>query len=70
MSLPLPTTFASIEPHEYAGFDEPQELTPLVIVEGFLSSTAPFLWGHFEDHLNARRAQLGQGGKRKVIFVS
>ena len=58
------------ENEEYTGIDGPQGLVPLVIVEGFLSSTAPFLWGRFEDHLNAQRVKLRRPGRRKVIFTS
>lgn len=58
------------ETPEYPVVEDPQDLAPLVIVEGFLSSTAPFLWGRFEDHLNAQRARLGRPGRRGVIFTS
>ncbi|KAF8310029.1 alpha/beta-hydrolase [Clavulina sp. PMI_390] len=57
--------FASHDNNHYA-----EDLAPLVIVEGFLSSTAPFLWGKFEDHLNAQREELGLQGRRRVIFAS
>ena len=40
-------------------------LAPLVIVEGFLSSTSTLLWGDFQAHLNARSET-----KRPVIFAS
>ena len=58
------------EPAEYPGIEDPQDLAPLVIVEGFLSSTAPSLWGRFEDHLNAQSAKLGGADRRTVIFTS
>ncbi|KZT36598.1 alpha/beta-hydrolase [Sistotremastrum suecicum HHB10207 ss-3] len=37
---------------------------PLVLVEGFLSSTSQFFWGKFEDHLN--RGSV----RRRIIFAS
>lgn len=36
---------------------------PLVLVEGFLSSTSQFFWGKFEDHLN--RGSV----RRRIIFA-
>ncbi|KAI0346870.1 alpha/beta-hydrolase [Trametopsis cervina] len=46
------------------------ELVPLVIVEGFLSTGAPLLWGNFEEYTNLTVTSDQELPRRRVIFAS
>jgi hypothetical protein len=59
-----------------SSLDYSQEAVPLVIVEGFLCSTRPSVWGRFADYLDhgsemQARADINAGykGKRRIILV-
>ncbi|EMD41878.1 hypothetical protein CERSUDRAFT_110436 [Gelatoporia subvermispora B] len=49
------------------GWSSLAEPAPLVIVEGFLGTAGPALWGNFEEHANFASKSVGQRNRRTIF---